>query len=78
MIEMLIVCCIAEMTQKDLKALGVLGGNLGHIGDGNFHAGVMYRRDDAQEKEKVEKFMSDMVDRYVLLDSHFLAPPSVD
>ena len=48
-----------------MDKLGLLGGVIGHIGDGNFHVGLLYRRNDPEEHEKVEKWMSDMVDQYV-------------
>lgn len=36
---------------------------LGHIGDGNFHASIMYDRKDPEERARVEKVVYDMVDR---------------
>jgi D-lactate dehydrogenase (cytochrome) len=36
---------------------------LGHIGDGNFHASIMYDRQDPAERARVEKVVYDMVDR---------------
>lgn len=43
--------------------LGLFASILGHIGDGNFHASIMYDRTDPAERERVEKVVYDMVDR---------------
>ncbi|KAJ5288853.1 FAD-binding type 2 [Penicillium angulare] len=54
---------IIETSKKDLEDLGLFASILGHIGDGNFHASIMFDRQDPAEKERVEKVVSDMVDR---------------
>jgi FAD/FMN-containing dehydrogenase len=52
-----------EISKKELDDLGLFASILGHIGDGNFHASIMYDRNDPAEKERVEKVVYDMVDR---------------
>ncbi|KGO75269.1 FAD-binding, type 2 [Penicillium italicum] len=54
---------IIETSKKELVELGLFASILGHIGDGNFHASIMYDRTDPAERERVEKVVYDMVDR---------------
>ncbi|KAJ5766846.1 uncharacterized protein N7511_004462 [Penicillium nucicola] len=54
---------IIEISKKELVDLGLFASILGHIGDGNFHASIMYDRNDPAERERVEKVVYDMVDR---------------
>ncbi|GFF22073.1 D-lactate dehydrogenase [cytochrome], mitochondrial [Aspergillus udagawae] len=54
---------IIEISKKELDNLGLFASILGHIGDGNFHSSIMYDRKDADQMERVEKVVHDMVDR---------------
>ncbi|KXG46101.1 FAD-binding, type 2 [Penicillium griseofulvum] len=54
---------IIETSKKELVDLGLFASILGHIGDGNFHASIMYDRNDPEERARVEKVVYDMVDR---------------
>jgi D-lactate dehydrogenase (cytochrome) len=54
---------ISEKSKEDLESLGIFASILGHIGDGNFHASIMYDRKDPEERARVEKVVYDMVDR---------------
>ncbi|KAF7718765.1 D-lactate dehydrogenase (cytochrome) [Penicillium ucsense] len=54
---------IIEISKKELDSLGLFASILGHIGDGNFHASIMYNRHDPAEQARVEKVVYDMVDR---------------
>ncbi|KZN87315.1 D-lactate dehydrogenase [Penicillium chrysogenum] len=54
---------IIEISKKELVDLGLFASILGHIGDGNFHASIMYDRNNPAERERVEKVVHDMVDR---------------
>ncbi|KAL4924879.1 uncharacterized protein BDV17DRAFT_294972 [Aspergillus undulatus] len=54
---------IIEVSKKELDDLGIFASILGHIGDGNFHASIMYDPNIADERERVEKVVYDMVDR---------------
>ncbi|KAI9039175.1 FAD-binding oxidoreductase [Aspergillus affinis] len=54
---------IIAITKKELDDLGLFASILGHIGDGNFHSSIMFDRKNPEERERVEKFVYDMVDR---------------
>ncbi|KAL4906853.1 hypothetical protein BDW74DRAFT_189960 [Aspergillus multicolor] len=54
---------IIEISKRELDDLGIFASILGHIGDGNFHASIMYDPQNAEEKQRVEKVVYDMVDR---------------
>ena len=54
---------MTEISKKELVDLGLFASILGHIGDGNFHASIMYDRNDPTERARVEKVVYDMVDR---------------
>jgi len=54
---------ISEVTKKDLEALGIFASALGHVGDGNFHTGIMYNTKKPGDKEKVIKCVKNMVNR---------------
>ncbi|KAJ5668264.1 FAD-binding type 2 [Penicillium maclennaniae] len=59
---------IIEKSKEELESLGMFASILGHIGDGNFHASIMYDRKDPEERERVEKVVYDMVDRALEMD----------
>ncbi|CBF76772.1 hypothetical protein AN4792.2 [Aspergillus nidulans FGSC A4] len=52
-----------EISKKELDDLGIFASILGHIGDGNFHSSIMYDPKNADERQRVEKVVHDMVDR---------------
>ncbi|CAG8291888.1 unnamed protein product [Penicillium olsonii] len=54
---------IIEISKKELIDLNLFASILGHIGDGNFHASIMYDRNDPAELARVKKVVYDMVDR---------------
>ncbi|CAG8373445.1 unnamed protein product [Penicillium salamii] len=54
---------IIEISKKELVDLGLFASILGHIGDGNFHASIMYDPKDPAELARVKKVVYDMVDR---------------
>jgi D-lactate dehydrogenase (cytochrome) len=45
--------CLLE-TKADIVASGLLAPIVGHVGDGNFHLGILYDADDADEIERAE------------------------
>jgi len=45
--------CLLE-TKADIIATGLLAPIVGHVGDGNFHLGILYDADDAAETERAE------------------------
>lgn len=53
-------------TQKDIKSAGLLSTIVGHVGDGNFHALILFKTDEemALAKELVHR----MVKRAIALD----------
>ena len=59
---------VSEKSKEELESLGLFASILGHIGDGNFHASIMYDRKDPEERERVEKVVYDMVDRALEMD----------
>ncbi|KAJ5118888.1 FAD-binding type 2 [Penicillium atrosanguineum] len=59
---------IIEKSKEELENLGIFASILGHIGDGNFHASIMYDRTNPEERERVEKVVYDMVDRALEMD----------
>ncbi|KAI1629022.1 D-lactate dehydrogenase [Exophiala viscosa] len=54
---------IVDLSKKELDDLGLFASILGHIGDGNFHASILYNRKDPAERERVEHVVHNMVDR---------------
>ncbi|XP_053463961.1 probable D-lactate dehydrogenase, mitochondrial isoform X2 [Nycticebus coucang] len=47
---------IVVQTKEDLKALGLTGAIVGHVGDGNFHCIMLVNPDDTEELHRVEAF----------------------
>ncbi|RYO90727.1 hypothetical protein DL764_008410 [Monosporascus ibericus] len=54
---------IIEVSKKEMDDLGLFASILGHIGDGNFHESIIYNRTKAEEREKVEVCVKNMVKR---------------
>jgi D-lactate dehydrogenase (cytochrome) len=52
-----------EETRADLAQSGVHGPILGHVGDGNFHATLLVREDDAEELARARAAAGRMVER---------------
>ncbi|MCC7003345.1 MAG: FAD-binding protein [Gemmatimonadaceae bacterium] len=46
--------CIAE-TQTDIEASGLVAAIVGHVGDGNFHVGILFDPHDADERGRAER-----------------------
>lgn len=44
---------IIEETNSKIKAAGLLGSTLGHVGDGNFHASILYGEKDRVAAERI-------------------------
>ena len=54
--------CIME-TQRDLAECGVVAPICGHVGDGNFHCGIMVDPEDEEDKERAYAFNKRLVRR---------------
>ena len=59
---------IIDETKGDLAASGLLGSIVGHVGDGNFHAIIVYDVEDAAERKKVEGVVHRMVERAIEME----------
>lgn len=59
---------IIEETKADIKASGLMGSIVGHVGDGNFHSIILYDPDIPEEREKVEGVVHRMVKRAIELE----------
>ncbi|KAG8534232.1 uncharacterized protein KY384_001076 [Bacidia gigantensis] len=54
---------IIEVSKQDMDRLGLFASILGHVGDGNFHANIIYDDCSQEDRAKLEKSMQDMIDR---------------
>lgn len=54
---------IIEASKHETDQLGLSASILGHVGDGNFHASILYDNRDPVERAKVEQCVRNMVDR---------------
>ncbi|GAB4295377.1 MAG: FAD-linked oxidase C-terminal domain-containing protein [Roseovarius sp.] len=57
-----------EACRADLARAGIVGPILGHVGDGNFHAVLIFDPDDAAERQKVIDAANRLVDLALSLD----------
>ena len=57
-----------EATQKDLEETGIPAPIVGHVGDGNFHLGLLFFPDDADEMAKVKPFLQRLVKRALAME----------
>ncbi|KAF9525592.1 FAD-linked oxidase-like protein [Crepidotus variabilis] len=55
-------------TKKDINASGLLSTIVGHVGDGNFHALILFMDDDEKEKAAAKEIVKRMVKRAIDLD----------
>lgn len=53
-------------TKKDIAAHGLVSTIVGHVGDGNFHALILFHSDE--EKEVARQLVHRMVKRAIALD----------
>lgn len=59
--------CVGE-TQKDLQEHGLIGPMIGHVGDGNFHVLLGYRKGNAEDEKKVNEFSKRLSERAISMD----------
>ena len=60
---------LIEVSKKEMDDMGLFASILGHIGDGNFHESIIYNRQNAEEREKVELCVKNMVRRAIDMDA---------
>jgi D-lactate dehydrogenase (cytochrome) len=59
--------CLAE-TQRDIAESKLLAPIVGHVGDGNFHVGLMVDMDDPEEVTRVRAFLERLTERALAMD----------
>src|SRR5579872_1393320 len=59
--------CVTE-TQRDIAENNLLAPIVGHVGDGNFHVGLMVDPGDQAEVARVEGFLERLVERALRMD----------
>ena len=59
--------CVEE-TQADLKASHLISPIVGHVGDGNFHLGLLIDMDDPEEIARAEAFLERLVRRALAME----------
>jgi D-lactate dehydrogenase (cytochrome) len=78
--------CVAA-TKREIERFGLIAPIVGHVGDGNFHAGVMVMMDDADEVARAKAFVDRLAELAIAMDGtctgehgigegkkHFLVP----
>jgi D-lactate dehydrogenase (cytochrome) len=59
--------CVVE-TRRDIDDAGLVGLIVGHVGDGNFHVGLMFDMDDRAEIAAVERFLERLTERALAME----------
>ena len=59
--------CVTE-TQADIAETGLVAPIVGHVGDGNFHLGLLFDEDDPGEMARVEAFLDRLVRRALAME----------
>jgi D-lactate dehydrogenase (cytochrome) len=59
--------CVTQ-TQRDIAASHLLGPIVGHVGDGNFHVGILVDLNDRDEIARVEAFLERLAERALAMD----------
>jgi D-lactate dehydrogenase (cytochrome) len=59
--------CVAA-TQRDIAEMKLIAPIVGHVGDGNFHVGVMVDMNDRDEAARGRKFLDRLVERAIAMD----------
>ena len=55
-------------TEEDVRQSGLIAPIVGHVGDGNFHAIVVFDPGNRDETERVERFLDRLVERALAFD----------
>jgi D-lactate dehydrogenase (cytochrome) len=59
--------CLAE-TERDIAESRLLAPIVGHVGDGNFHVGLLVDMNDAEEVARVRAFLERLTERALAMD----------
>ncbi len=59
--------CVAQ-TQRDIEETGIVAPIVGHVGDGNFHVGILVDMDDSADVARTEKFLERLVRRGLAME----------
>jgi D-lactate dehydrogenase (cytochrome) len=59
--------CLVE-TKRDIEESRLVAPIVGHVGDGNFHTGLLVDMDDADEVERARLFVHRMVERAIAME----------
>src|SRR5579863_2669167 len=59
--------CVTE-TQRDIAASDLVAPIVGHVGDGNFHVGLLVDLDDKEEVARVNGFLQRLTERALAMD----------
>ncbi|TID26313.1 glycolate oxidase subunit GlcD [Venturia nashicola] len=59
---------IIDITKSDISASGLTGSIVGHVGDGNFHAILLFDPAKPEEARKAETLVHDMVKRAIEME----------
>src|SRR5271169_615019 len=59
--------CVTE-TQRDIAASDLVAPIVGHVGDGNFHVGLLVDLDDEEEVARVNGFLQRLTERALAMD----------
>ena len=59
--------CVME-TKRDVEASGLVAPIVGHAGDGNFHATILVKMDDADEVARARAFVERLVERSLSME----------
>jgi D-lactate dehydrogenase (cytochrome) len=59
---------IIEETKTDIRKSGLIGSIVGHVGDGNFHAIILWDEKKDSERQAVEGIVSRMVNRAIEME----------
>src|SRR5215216_2519945 len=59
--------CVVE-TRRDIDEMGLVGPIVGHVGDGNFHVGLLIDMESAAEIAAAERFLERLVERALAME----------
>ncbi len=57
-----------EATQADIAATGLIAPIVGHVGDGNFHLGLLFDSEKPGESKRVSEFLDRLVERALAME----------